>query len=456
MTPRIGFIGGGKLGLPVALALDSFSFDVCLTDINPDVRNYLLNRKIPYKEELANDLLKTHTIQWCANLSDVIRNSDVIFMPVQTPHDKRYEGTTRLPPERKDFDYSYLIKAVQDFETDFSSIQDPSPKTLVIISTVLPGTIRREIIPIIENDQRINLVYNPFFIAMGTTIHDFLNPEFVLLGIDEPSVPYKLMEIYYKIYNQASKVIDYVTGFTNKEGFDVGFTPNPFYQVMSIESAELTKVAYNTFITSKICIVNTLMEICHKIPGANIDEVTGALKNATKRIVSPMYMNGGLGDGGGCHPRDNIAMSWLAKDLNLSYDWFENLMTSREKQAEFFADLIRGFYKKGDSVIILGFEFKPETNLTTGSHALLVSEILKESGINCILTSRKQAIDNNEAYRMVEKVDYVRIKDEKLIFFVGCKHSIFKDFKFPYNSIVIDPFRYIPDQSGVKIIRIGE
>ena len=438
MKQRVGFIGLGKLGLPVALAIDSYGFDVCGTDLNQNVGRYLIDRKIPYKEETADGLLLTHKILWFAYPDQVVSMSDVIFMPIQTPHDQRYEGITRLPPERKDFDYSYLIQAVKDVVNCMRQITDPSPKTLVIISTVLPGTIRREIIPLIKDNKWINLVYNPFFIAMGTTIHDFLNPEFVLLGMDQLRIPVQLLKVYEKIYAGEK------------------FRPqSDFYQVMSIESAELTKVAYNTFITSKICIVNTLMEICHKIPGANINDITRALKNATKRIVSTSYMNGGMGDGGGCHPRDNIAMSWLAKDLNLSYDWFENLMISREKQAEFFADLINGFYKKGDAVIILGYEFKPGTDLTVGSHALLVAKILDELGIYCVGLTLKQAIERGEVFKRVKNIDPMTT-DEKLIFFIGCKHGEFKNLIFPSGSVVIDPFRYISNQPGCKVIRIGE
>jgi UDPglucose 6-dehydrogenase len=424
-NPRVGFIGLGKLGLPVALAIDSFGFDVCGTDLNLEVGKYLLNRQIPYKEELADDLLKTHKIIWHGTMGSVIRNSDVIFMPIQTPHEERYEGTTRLPPERKDFDYSYLRKAVSDFVVQMALSSDPSPKILVIISTVLPGTIRREIIPLIKDDKRINFIYNPFFIAMGTTIHDFLNPEFVLLGADKERDESTLWEIYRKIYGRRGK---------------------EFYQVMSIESAELTKVAYNTFITSKICIVNTLMEICHKIPGANIDDVTGALKNATKRLISTSYMNGGMGDGGGCHPRDNIAMSWLAKDLNLSYDWFQHLMISREKQAEFFVELIEKEYKLGDQIAIFGYEFKPETNLTVGSHALLVSNIIMKE---------KRLPFNIYRSEEVEQLS-PRWNASKWIVFIGCKYEKFKDLAFPSGSVIIDPFRYIPNQPGCKVIRVGE
>lgn len=421
---RVGFQGAGKLGLPVALAINSFGIDVCVTDINPDVESYLINRRIPYKEQGADQLLKNHTITWHDTIDDVVRNSDIIFMPVQTPHEERYEGTTRLPVERKDFNYDYLVSAVKSFTNAMLLNSDPSPKTLVIISTVLPGTIHREIIPIIEQDNRIKLVYNPFFIAMGTTIHDFLHPEFVLLGVDK-EIPKNLIDLYNRIH----------------------YYPRlSFYQTMSIESAELTKVAYNTFITSKICIVNTLMEICHRIPGANVDEVTNALKQATDRIISTKYLTGGMGDGGGCHPRDNIAMSWLARQLNLSYDWFENLMISREKQAQFFVSLILDHWESNvkNLVIILGYEFKPETKLTIGSHALLVYNLIKENGMNVV------------KYTEEESPQVQDIFSKKLIIFIGCKHESFNHLFFPAGATILDPFRYIRDQAGCKIIRIGE
>src|SRR5260370_35886098 len=109
---------------------------------------------------------------------------------------------------------------------------------------------------------------------------------------------------------------------------------------MSIESAELTKVAYNLAITNKLTMVNTLMEICHKVPGCDVDDVTNALCKATDRIISTKYMSAGLADAGPCHPRDLIAMSWLGSELNLSFNLFEQLKQARESQTSWLADLI--------------------------------------------------------------------------------------------------------------------
>ena len=91
-----------------------------------------------------------------------------------------------------------------------------------------------------------------------------------------------------------------------------------------------------------------------------------------------------MGDGGGCHPRDNIALSWLARELDLSYDWFEGIMLARERQTDWLADLVeehharRGFADR--TVGIYGRAFKAGTNLTVGSPATLLANLLEERG----------------------------------------------------------------------------
>ena len=141
-------------------------------------------------------------------------------------------------------------------------------------------------------------------------MEDFLRPEIILFGVDDDKAAQKAKK-FYRTINHA-----------------------PFYET-TIENAELIKVAYNTFIGTKIAYVNTLMEMCHHLPNTNVDEVMNALKMCNKRIISDKYLSGGMGDGGGCHPRDNSAMSWLARELDLSYDFFEDLMIAREKQTVF-------------------------------------------------------------------------------------------------------------------------
>jgi UDPglucose 6-dehydrogenase len=201
------------------------------------------------------------------------------------------------------------------------------------------------------------ILYNPFFIAMGTTIPDFRNPEFVLVGTDGAH-PGILREFYATIHDR------------------------PVF-VTTIKTAELTKVAYNTYIGLKIAFANTMMELCEKT-GADVDDLVDALSMADRRLMGPAYLRGGMGDGGGCHPRDNIALSWLAREMGLSYDLFHALMECRERQTEWLASLIQEEQNSTSEfreVEILGKAYKPETALTVGSPATLLANILKERNV---------------------------------------------------------------------------
>ena len=145
---KIGFVGLGKLGLPVALSIENKGYQVCGYDINPSVAKYISERKIPYQEEGTLELLEKTNLKVLPSIKEVVKFSDIIFCPVQTPHDSRFEGISRLPKERIDFNYSYLIKAVKDIA---SACMDLNKKiVLVVISTVLPGTIEREIFPLLN------------------------------------------------------------------------------------------------------------------------------------------------------------------------------------------------------------------------------------------------------------------------------------------------------------------
>ena len=124
---------------------------------------------------------------------------------------------------------------------------------------------------------------------MGTTIENFLFSE-MIYGTQKKESRSKLVR-FYKTINNA-----------------------PIFKT-NIENAELIKVIYNTFISTKISFINSVMETCHSLPNTNVDEVSKALSLCTDRIISTKYMFGGMGDGGGCHPRDNIALSWFSKKI---------------------------------------------------------------------------------------------------------------------------------------------
>jgi len=411
---KIGFVGLGKLGLPCALAIDSKGHSVYGYDINTDVKRILEEKKLPYREEGADALLQTHNIKW-GSIEEVVENSDIIFVPIQTPHLPKYEGDTRIPSERADFDYEWLKSGIKNLANEIG--KQGNDKIVIIISTVLPGTIRRDIKPLLN--ENVKLCYNPFFIAMGTTIKDFTSPEFVLFGVDNDEAYQKAKEFYSTLHDR------------------------PVYKC-TIEEAEMIKVTYNTYITMKVCLANTVMELSHKLENINCDNVMNGLFLANERLISSKYLLGGMGDGGGCHPRDNIALSWLSQKVDLSFDWYDNLMKCREDQTEWLADIIiENKIKNNLPVIILGKTFKKETNLVTGSPSILLRNILEEKGHDVAMFD--PWIDQETPPL-----------SEKAIFFIGTNHDLFIDYKFPYGSLVIDPWRFIKQQEGIELISVGD
>ena len=425
----VAFVGLGKLGLPVAVATSlSKEFRVKGYDVNPKIVKkwiYPHREEGRHSDETFQDCLERSPLEVVKTLEEVVNGAELIFVAVQTPHEEKFSGSTRLTTyDRKDFNYSYLVKSCKELSSVVKKDQ-----TVSIISTVLPGTIRREVVPVLG--KVCNLVYNPFFIAMGTVVKDFLNPEFVLVGSESEDSVEPIRQFYFKLL-----------------GTDPKFQGVKF--PMSYESAELTKVSYNLFISQKIVFANALMEISHKTPGCNVDDVTTVLGKATDRLISPKYMSGGVGDGGGCHPRDAIAMSYLARKLGLSFNPFEVVSEAREKQAEWLCDVFVD--EAGDlPKVILGRSFKPQTRISDGSCALLIADTLRGYGHSfCQYDPYIDFMTEEEMWSS----DVLR-GDKPVAVLIATKHECFTRWSFPWGSIVVDPFRYIPDQEGVRVIRVG-
>ena len=330
---KIGFIGLGKLGMPCAEAIANKGFDVAGYDIN----------------KKTSDLISIES-----SIEEVCKDRDIIFIATPTPHEDGYDGsrpTSHLPV--KDFSYESLTNIVAKCNRWMNESQ-----TLVVVSTVLPGTMRRELHPIVTNAK---LVYNPYLIAMGTVANDMHNPEMIMIGTKrglKGSRCKERSELLESFYNRVC------------DNF-------PRVEFGTYEEIECMKIFYNTFISNKIALVNMIQDVSYKLGNMDVDKVTDALGNSTMRIVSSKYMKAGMGDGGSCHPRDNIALRWLAQDLGLGYDLFEGIMTAREKQAE---NMARAILKHGKAVCFSSDTYKPGTDLVEGSYSLLVQHYVQKHG----------------------------------------------------------------------------
>jgi UDPglucose 6-dehydrogenase len=330
---KIGFIGLGKLGLPCAEVISKKGFDVTGYDI---------------------DRVVSHNIMLKETVKDLVSDRDIVFVAVPTPHEDGYDGrepTSELPV--KDFNYDTVKRVIAKCDEHMTREQ-----TLVLISTVLPGTIRRELAPLMNNT---GIVYNPYLIAMGTVANDMTNPEMIMIGTE--------WGLKGELCKQRSELLEsfYNTVCDNYPRVEMG----------TWEEVESMKIFYNTFISNKIAMVNMIQDVAQRLGNMNVDRVTRALSNSTQRIVSSRYMKAGMGDGGACHPRDNIALRWLARELGLGYDLFEGIMTAREQQAENMAEEI---LKHGRNVFFTSDSYKPGTTLVDGSYSLLVQHYVVKHG----------------------------------------------------------------------------
>lgn len=325
---KVAMIGVGKLGQDCAEVMAEH-YNVVGYDVEP--RN-------PANFKMA------------LSIGEAVNNRDIIFIAAPTPHDPVYGGetpTSHLP--NKDFDYNIVKGILTEVNKHVNKNQ-----LVVLISTVLPGTVRNHLEPLITNAR---FIYNPYLIAMGTVKWDMVNPEMVIIGTEDGSVT-----------GDADELINFYKPFMKN---------NPRYEVGTWDEAESIKIFYNTFISTKLALVNMIQDVAETNGNINVDVVTNALKRSTYRIMGPAYMNAGLGDGGACHPRDNIALRYLADRLDLGYDLFDAIMKAREVQAKRMA---KKCLEYGKNITILGKAYKPGVPYTIGSPSLLVGHYITELG----------------------------------------------------------------------------
>ena len=394
---KIGFIGLGKLGMDAAEVMATKN-DVYGFDIYPRVSN---------------------TVKVCETVQECVSKSDWIFIAVETPHSKEYDGSVpsaHLQP--KDFDYS-VVKSVLTEINQYAT----ADKNIVLISTVLPGTTRREFDNLLDNHT---LIYNPYLIAMGTVKWDMVNPEMLIIGSKDGNDPRvnELINMYQEVMEN-----------------------NPRYETGTWEEAEAIKIFYNTYISAKVGIVNMIQDFAMKIGNMNVDVVTDALANAKIRLQSPKYMTAGMGDAGACHPRDNIALRWLAENYDVGYDMFSTIMGARESQAHNMANFLVEQAKENNmSVVIHGKAYKPDIPYCIGSYSTLVGHYVAEHGVD-VKYLDPLADDTRDVIATMEQPAVMLLAhNRKITYGYATEHSdtdLADGFycNVPDGSVIVDPWR---------------
>jgi UDPglucose 6-dehydrogenase len=392
---KIGFIGLGKLGLDCAEVFAEH-YEVRGSDIYPR----------------TSDLVKVCDIQ------ETVQESEWIFIAVPTPHAEGYDGSVPSShKEPRDFGHEAVIDAI----TKINHYATTSKK-VVLISTVLPGTTRHYFVP--RLDSMHEFLYNPYLIAMGSVKWDMVNPEMIMIGTEDGNpntLANELIELYCPMMQN-----------------------NPRYEIGTWDECEAIKIFYNTFISAKVGLANMIQDFAMKIGNINVDVVTNALARSTMRIMGPKYMTAGMGDAGACHPRDNIALRWLAAEYDIGYDMFDTIMRAREVQADNLA------------IAIHGKAYKPDVPYCIGSYSTLIGHYVQQMGhkvfyIDPLADDQTSVVgDISAAVVLMAHNRHVTYgytgQDQKEIFYYDIKPG----------SVIVDPWRSLPmDMKDIRVIHYG-
>ena len=397
---KIGFIGTGKLGMPCAEAIASKGHNVTGYDIAKRT---------------------SHQITMFPTIEGTVQDRDIVFVAVPTPHDPDYDGrapTAHLDP--KDFSYDIVKDVLTEANTHMNKNQ-----LLVLISTVLPGTTRNQFVDLVPNTR---FIYNPYLIAMGSVAWDMVNPEMVMIGTEDGGET-----------GDAKELVDFYKTIMEN---------NPRYEIGTWDECECIKVFYNTFISAKIGLVNMIQDVAQQQGNINVDVVTSALAQSTMRIMGPQYMKAGMGDGGGCHPRDNIALRYMADNLGLGYDLFDSIMEAREIQAKNIAlELVNHASANSLQIVIHGKAYKPNVEYCDGSYSLLIGHYCEEQGHTPVYVDPLTGDNFSPSGPAVFLLAHSASTTYK---YTGVDNADKLYCSIPNGSIVIDPWRsYINDKCTV-------
>jgi UDPglucose 6-dehydrogenase len=347
---KIGIIGLGFVGLSLTSVLASKGYDVVGIDIDKEKCNKISNGISPFFEPelekvLQNGLKKKLKI---SNNFSLINDYDFLFVTVGTPQNAN--GS---------IDLSIIKKAVSTIGENL--LKNKKKPIILIKSTIIPGTMERVILPILEKKSNkkagkdFGLISNPEFLQESSAIRDTEFPHAVVLGGNQTVFMKKAKKIFTKLH------------------------PNVPIIITNHQTAEMIKYANNSFLATKISFINQLSNICQKIPGANIDDIAKTIGLDPR--IGKLFLNAGPGYGGSCLPKDIKALINFANISGINPTLLNAVEEVNAKQLKHIISIIKERLEDLASkrITILGTAFKPDTDDTRDSIAIeLIKKLLKK------------------------------------------------------------------------------
>jgi nucleotide sugar dehydrogenase len=371
---KIGVIGAGRLGICFALLCEAAGYEVLVSDIREDYVNDLNERTIKTHEPEVENLLKVaKNFRATTNNKQVIDECDLIYTLVATPS-----------LEDGSYDVSDVWRVVDDF-------QDITVKKYFVIGcTTNPGDcdLFKKQLP-----SNVKVFYNPEFIAQGSIINDLRTADMVLLGVDPFANNDKVISDIRKLYEKIQ-------------------TTRAIVCSMSTTAAEITKIAINCFLTTKISYANMLGDVLHHA-GCG-DEVSSVLSTVgTDSRIGRKYLGYGFGYGGPCLPRDNRSFAAFAKKVGLQY----NLGTVTDEINNQHAKFVCDYYEKINSnkkpFYFDSITYKKGTDILTESQQYRLCLDLLDRGYIVYIRNDKKVIEQIYDYLTTSYGDRVKFVDKK-------------------------------------------
>jgi UDPglucose 6-dehydrogenase len=348
---RICVVGLGKLGAPLAAILADRGHYVIGVDTRPELVDLLNEGCTPIREPGLAELIHRNRsrLQATTDLTGAAADTEASFIVVPTP--STANGT---------FSMRFVIDAVYGIGRGLR--QSTNYHVVTVTSTMMPLSTDLEVRPALEAasgrvvGETAGLCYNPEFIALGSVIRDLTHPDLVLIGESDA---------------RAGDVVELIhrTFIAN----------NAQVRRMTWVNAEITKIAVNTFVTTKISYANMLAELCERLPGGDVDAVTGAL--GVDRRIGHAYLRGAVGYGGPCFPRDNAALVAAAVQAGSRAELAVATDALNRRQIDRVARIVESHAAPREHrIAVLGLTYKPDTPVVEESQGVMLANRLASGG----------------------------------------------------------------------------